>query len=72
MGVVIHVTVRGMHLSEHAHSITKWRPTVNLATKYAEKVRSEYSMLRRNDGTTDLHAIKWSRFILCLVRWSNI
>ena len=58
--------VRDTCRSEHAHIVIKWRPTMNLAIKCAEKVRSEYLKLRQNDGTTDLRAIKWSRFIQIL------
>ena len=57
--------VRGSRRSEHAQNISKWRPTMSLATECAEKVGSEHEKLRRNDGTTDLRAIiiLWSPFM---------
>ena len=38
--------VRGAHHSEHAHDVSKWRPTMSLATECAEKVWSEHRELR--------------------------
>ena len=61
VGVV--VFVRGACRSDHAHIVSKWHPTMNLATECSENVCLEYGKLRENDGSTDLHAIKWSRFI---------
>ena len=61
VGVV--VLERGARRSEHARVVSKWRPTMNLATEYSENVCSEYGKLRENDGSTDLRAIKLSRFI---------
>ena len=34
--------VHGTRCSEHAHDVSKWRPTTNLATECAEKVWSEH------------------------------
>ena len=61
VGVVI--LERAARRSEHAHIVSKWRPIMNLATECSENVCSEYGKLRENDGSTDLRAIKWSRFI---------
>ena len=40
------MSVCGAHRSEHAHNVSKWRPTVSLATKCAEKVWPEHFELR--------------------------
>ena len=55
--------VCGAHRSEHARDVSKWHPTMSLATECAEKVWPEHLKLRENDGTTDLCAIKWSQFM---------
>ena len=38
--------VRGARHSEHAQNISKWRPTMSLATECTEKVGSEHLKLR--------------------------
>ena len=61
-GHVVDVVIleSGARRSEHARIVSKWRPIMNLATA---NVCSEYGKLGENDGSTDLRAIKWSRFI---------
>ena len=61
MGVVM--SVHGTYSSEHACSVSKWRPRMNLATECAEKVQSENLKLRQNDDTVDLRTKKQSGFI---------
>ena len=39
------VFVRGARRSEHAHIVSKWRPTMNLTTECSENVCSEYESL---------------------------
>ena len=40
------VRVRGARCSEHAQNISKWHPTMSLATECAEKVGSKHKKLR--------------------------
>ena len=55
MGVVM--SVRRARRNKYAHNVSKWRPTMSLATECAEKVRSENLKLRYNNGATDLRTI---------------
>ena len=61
-------TLGGVHGSEHAHFVSKWCPTTNLATECAEKLREEYLMLCWNEGITDMGFIRWSWFMFKL-KW---
>ena len=45
MGMVM--TVRGARRTEQI--VSKWRPTISLATERANKVLSDYLKLRQND-----------------------
>ena len=40
------MSVRGVCRSEHEQNVSKWRPTMSLATECLEKFRSEYLKLR--------------------------
>ena len=55
--------ILGARYYEHAHRVSIWRPGMNIATKYAEKVRPDTWKFRQNVDTMDLCAIKWSRFM---------
>ena len=48
--------LNGTRRSEHAQIVSKWHPTISLATERAKK-------LRQNDGTMEMRLTKRSRFM---------
>ena len=61
-------TLRDMHKSECAHFVSKWCPTMNLATECAEMLQEEYLTLCWNESITDVRFIKWLIYVQTRVK----
>ena len=50
------MTINGACIPKHVYIVSKWRPTMNLATECIEK---EHLKLQQNEDTIDMRLKKW-------------